>query len=229
VRKINLFPDPKIDCSYKDVYAPSDDTYLIIDYFKDHINENYFDRLDLKKIKNILDMGTGTGIIALFLQEVKKINSNFSPKIFASDILENAIKCAKLNEILNNLKKDITFIHSDLFKKFPGNLKNSFNVIIFNPPYLPSFKFNNKVRTKKSIDNSWDGGKTGFELFLEFILQAKPFINLNQKFYIYYVSSSISHFQDINEQLEMSGFKNTTLKKKHIFFEDIILNRLEKI
>jgi len=229
VRKINLFPDPNIDCPFEDVYAPSDDTYLIIDYFKDHINENYFDGLDIKKIKNILDMGTGTGIIALFLQEVKKKKSNFSPRIFASDILENAIKCAKFNEIFNNLKKSVTFIHSDLFKKFPANLKNSFNVIIFNPPYLPSFKFNNKVRAKRSIDNSWDGGKTGFELFLEFILQAKPFINLDQKFYIYYISSSISNFQEINKQLEISGFKNTTLKKKHIFFEDIILNRLEKI
>jgi len=116
-----------------------------------------------------------------------------------------------------------------LFKKFPGNLKDSFNIIIFNPPYLPSFKFNNKVRAKKKIDNSWDGGKTGFELFLEFILQAKPFIQLDQKFYIYYVSSSVSNFQDIYDQLERSGFKNRTLKKKHIFFEDIILNRLEKM
>ncbi len=85
------------------------------------------------------------------------------------------------------------------------------------------------MQTRKSIDNSWDGGKKGFELFLEFILQAKPFINFNQKFYIYFISSSVSKFQDINERLEKSGFKNTTLKKKHIFFEDIILNRLEKI
>ena len=157
MRKINPFPDPNIDCFFEDVYAPSDDTYLIIDYFKDNINENYFDGLDIKKIKNILDMGTGTGIIALFLQEVKKKILNFSPRIFASDILENAIRCAKLNEIFNNLKKSVTFIHSDLFKKFPVNLKNSFNVIIFNPPYLPSFKFNNKVRAKKNIDTSWDG------------------------------------------------------------------------
>ena len=72
MRKINLFPNPNIDCLFEDVYAPSDDSYLIIDYFKDCINENYFDGLDIKNIKNVLDMGTGTGIIALFLQEVKK-------------------------------------------------------------------------------------------------------------------------------------------------------------
>lgn len=228
MRIIRTFPDPDIDCPFEDIYSPSDDSYLITDYFKANINENYFDGLDIKRIKNILDMGTGTGIIALFLNEIKKRVTNFSSKIFASDVLENAIKCAKLNEVINNLEKSINFIHSDLFKSFPANLKNNFNIIIFNPPYLPSLKYNNKLLTKKDVDKSWNGGEQGFELFLEFISQAKPFINSSQKFYIYYISSSITKFEKINEELIRMGFKNTILTKKHVFFEDIILNRLEK-
>ena len=229
MRIINSFPEPNINCHFEDVYAPSDDTYLIIDYFNESISENYFDGLNIKKVNNILDMGTGTGIIALFLQEVKKRILNFSPRIFASDILENAIKCAKLNESINNIEKSITFIQSDLFKKFQANLKKKFNVIIFNPPYLPSLKYNSKVRVKKGIDNSWNGGKKGFEVFLEFISQAKSFLDLTQNYYIYYISSSVVNFQDVTGQLENCGFKNTILKQKHIFFEDIILNRLEKL
>jgi HemK-related putative methylase len=225
---INSFPEPIIDCPFEDVYAPSDDTYLIIDYFNECINENYFDGLDIKNIKKILDMGTGTGIIALFLHEIKKSVLNFSPQIFASDILENAIKCAKLNESSNNLEKNITFMQSDLFKKFPANLENSFNIIIFNPPYLPSLKYNKNVRIKKGIDNSWNGGEKGFEIFIEFISQVKSFLDLSQNFYVYYVSSSIVNFQNVIEKVKRYGFKNTVLKKKHIFFEDIILNRLEK-
>ncbi|NVM16233.1 MAG: methyltransferase [Candidatus Lokiarchaeota archaeon] len=229
VRIINSFPEPNIDCHFEDVYVPSDDTYLIIDYFRENINENYFDGLDINKIKNILDMGTGTGIIALFLQEVKKRNLNFSPQIIASDILENAIKCAKLNESFNNPEKGITFIQSDLFKKFPANLKNIFNLIIFNPPYLPSLKYNSKEPVKKGIDNSWNGGKKGSEVFLEFISQVKSYLDLNQSYYVYYISSSVVEFQNVTKELENCGFKNTILKKKHIFFEDIILNRLERI
>jgi len=225
---INSFPEPKINCPFEDVYAPSDDTYLIIDYFNERINETYFDGLDIKNIKNILDMGTGSGIIALFLREVKKKIVNFSPRIFASDILENAIKCAKLNESSNNLEKNITFIHSDLFIKFPANLKSSFNVIIFNPPYLPSLKHNKNELVKKGIDNSWNGGEKGFEILIEFISQVKSFLNKNQKFYIYYVSSSVVNIHDLIDQVEKYGFKNKVLKKKHLFFEDIILNRLEK-
>ncbi len=225
---INSFPEPKIDCPFEDIYAPSDDTYLIIDYFKEYINEYYFDGLDIKKIKRILDMGTGTGMIALFLREVKKRVINFSPQIYASDILENAIKCAELNEISNNLEKNITLIQSDLFKTFPANLENSFNIIIFNPPYLPSLKYNINERVKKGIDNSWNGGEKGFEIFIEFVSQAKSFLDTSQNYYIYYISSSVVNIQNLIEQVEKCGFKNTILKKKHIFFEDIILNRLEK-
>ncbi|MFW9951022.1 MAG: methyltransferase, partial [Candidatus Thorarchaeota archaeon] len=190
VKIINNFPEPYINCHFEDVYAPSDDSYLIIDYLSEHISENYFDGLDINKVKNILDMGTGTGIIALFLHEVKKRITNFSPRIYASDILENAIKCAKLNDIFNNVEQSITLIHSDLFKKFPANLKNKFNVIVFNPPYLPSLSDDFKLAGNKDIDYSWNGGKKGFEVFFQFISQAKSFLDLNQDYYIYYISSS---------------------------------------
>jgi HemK-related putative methylase len=228
VRKVSNFPDPDIDIPFEDVYKPSDDTYLIIDYFKENINENYFDGLDIKRVKYILDMGTGTGIIALFLNEIKKKIVNFSPKIFASDVSENAIKCAKLNEVINNLEKSIIFIHSDLFKSFPANLKNCFNIIVFNPPYLPSLRYDTKRLTNKDSEKSWNGGEKGYDLFLEFISKVKPFINCRQKYYIYYISSSVTKFEEINDKLRNIGFKKKILKKKHVFFEDITLNRLEK-
>ena len=228
VRTIYSFPEPKINNIFDDVYSPSEDSYLIIDYFRENIDENYFDGFELAKIRNILDMGTGTGVIAIFLQLIKMIVPKFSPQIFASDILENAIKCAISNENANNLENKIEFIQSDLFKTFPSILKNSFNILIFNPPYLPSFKFKNEGWDKKNTDYCWNGGKEGFEVFLEFIRDVKPFIDPNQKFYIYYISSSTTNLKKLNDNLNIQGFKNTILKKKHVFFEDIILNRLEK-
>jgi hypothetical protein len=87
VRTIYSFPEPKIDNIFNDVYSPSEDSYLIIDYFKENIDENYFDGFELAKIRNILDMGTGTGIIAIYLQLIKMIVPKFSPQIFASLII----------------------------------------------------------------------------------------------------------------------------------------------
>ncbi|GAG82000.1 unnamed protein product, partial [marine sediment metagenome] len=68
MKNINSYPDPIIFYTYKGVYPPSDDSYLIIDYFKKEVDENFFDGLPINSIKNTLDMGTGTGIIALFFQ-----------------------------------------------------------------------------------------------------------------------------------------------------------------
>ena len=60
-------------------------------------------------------------------------------------------------------------------------------------------------------------------------MKLKSFLATSQNFYIYYISSSVVNIQSLIEQAEKYGFKNTVLKKKHIFFEDIILNRLEKL
>ena len=225
---IELFPDPKIEYDLANVYRPSDDTYLIIDYLKENINEHFFDGLDIRRIKNILDMGTGTGIIAIFLEMIKKEVANFSPKIYASDILKEAIQCAKLNESINISEKNITFMQSDLFRNYPDNLKKKFNVIIFNPPYLPSLRFNGNPIAKKEIDYSWNGGEKGYELIIEFLSQVKSFLDLTQDFYIYYIGSSVGNFQNLIDQVKHYGFRNTILGKKHYFFEDITLNRLEK-
>ena len=229
MKNITSFPDPIIPYSFEGVYPPSDDTYLIIDYFKKNINENFFDNLPINTIRKILDMGTGTGIISLFFQEINKCFSKFTPEIYASDISDAAIRCAMLNERKNNYANNITFIKSDLFRKFPPNLRRSFDIIVFNPPYLPSISYKENNIIRRSSDSNWDGGERGFEVFLEFLRQVKDFLNSEQKYYIYYISSSSTDLSQLNNELDSLGFRNSVLNKRHIFFEDIILNRLEEL
>ena len=124
--------DPIILNPFEDVYSPSDDSYLILDYIRTNISQEIFDEIPIKQIKNILDLGTGTGIVAIFLE----LLNLFPYQIYASDILQNAIECAQMNERRNNIDKKINFIHSDLFESFPDHLKNTFDIIIFNPPYV---------------------------------------------------------------------------------------------
>ncbi|MFX1273817.1 MAG: HemK2/MTQ2 family protein methyltransferase [Promethearchaeota archaeon] len=226
---INLPPDPIINCSFKNIYTPSDDSYLIIDYLKKNITRDYFDGIKLRLVKKILDLGTGTGIIALFLLNLQAYYANFKAKIYASDILEEAIQCAKSNEKLNNFKGKIKFIHSNLFKSFPDNLKHSFDLIIFNPPYLPSSDLIDKSVTKKKIDYSWNGGKSGNQVFLDFLENVKVYLNFNlkDKCYIYYICSSRTDLDNLKSKIYKKGFKNEILDKKHVFFEDIFLNRIE--
>ncbi|MFX1311621.1 MAG: HemK2/MTQ2 family protein methyltransferase [Promethearchaeota archaeon] len=218
--------DPLIECDHKRVYYPSQDTFLLIDYFKKNINEKYFDGIKISEIENILDLGTGTGIIAIFFQLLKSQNQKFNPRIFASDILYDALKCAKENEILNGFNNQIVFLQSDLFKSFPYKLKSSFNIIIFNPPYLPSLEYKN-TKHKQYIDYSWDGGLKGFEILIEFLKEVKNFINVRKEHYIYCLSSSRIMTKDLTKKIIKLGYNSKILEKKHYFFEDIFLHRLK--
>ena len=220
---MHFLPDPIIEYDFKNVYIPSDDSYLLIDYFKRNINQNKFDGIEIGKINNVLDLGTGTGIIAILFQIIKKKFHNFNPNIYASDISDDALNCARINEKLNGFNHEITFIKSSLFSSFPIYLKNLFDIIVFNPPYLPSSSLIDK---KSIIDYSWDGGQKGNEIILEFISKVKDFLNLNKKCYVYFITSSRTDLVGIYNFIEKLAFKNKILEKRHIFFEDIILNRL---
>jgi release factor glutamine methyltransferase len=221
------FVEPIITRCSESIYSPSDDTFLIIDYFKDKIDEIFFDGIFLDDLNTILDLGTGTGIIAIFLQLIKSKLSNFNPKIYASDILEDAINCAKKNEKINQIDNKIIFIQSNLFDSFPKSLERCFDIIIFNPPYLPSLEFENEIKIRDKNQISWDGGKKGFELFAQFLNVVKKFLNIKKKSHIYYVSSDKADLKELKKIISNEGFINVTLDKKHIFFENIYLNRLE--
>jgi HemK-related putative methylase len=229
VVRFKIIDDPLIECEFEEVYYPSDDSFMIIDYFRKKVNENYFDEIKLNEIKNILDMGTGTGIIAIFFQSIKTIYQEFKPRIFASDILEDSIICAKKNEIRNNVKGQITFLQSDLFKSFPKNLKSIFNVIVFNPPYLPSSEIIHNSIKKRKFNHSWDGGEKGYETLFRFLKDAKKFLNIESNHSIYYISSSRTNLNELNSKIKNLGYNNEILEKRHIFFEDLILNRLKCI
>ncbi len=79
-----------------------------------------------KKDLNILDIGTGSGIIPIVLK--KRFPE---AKISAIDFSENALKTAKRNADFHQV--GINFIHQDYLK---SDLTDVYDVIISNPPYI---------------------------------------------------------------------------------------------
>ena len=100
------------------VLIPRFETELLVEKTI-HYVENLFNR----KV-SILDIGTGSGCIAITLK--KEIDCD----VVASDISLDAIDVAKRNAINN--KVDILFVNSDIF----SNIEDKFDVIISNPPYI---------------------------------------------------------------------------------------------
>jgi release factor glutamine methyltransferase len=77
--------------------------------------------------KNILDLGTGSGAIAIAIASERPLS-----KITATDKSDNALNVAKQNAETHKIK-NINFIKADWF-----DMKNdiSYDVIVSNPPYI---------------------------------------------------------------------------------------------
>jgi len=76
---------------------------------------------------SILDVGTGSGCIAITL--AKNLSN---AEVFAIDVSEEALEVAKKNAVLNNV--DVTFHLKDILKV--DNLEQQFDTIVSNPPYV---------------------------------------------------------------------------------------------
>ena len=77
---------------------------------------------------SILDIGTGSGCIAISL--AKNIPGS---KVYAFDISEKALEVARENAINNNA--DVTFIHNDILSS-NNDITTKFDIIVSNPPYI---------------------------------------------------------------------------------------------
>ena len=102
-----------------DVLIPRPDTETLL--------EVSLELLKRKASPKILDLGTGSGILAICLAlEIK------DAIVYAADISQKALRVAKENAA--NLKANVTFIESDWFSNIDTDCV--FDLIVCNPPYI---------------------------------------------------------------------------------------------
>jgi HemK-related putative methylase len=181
------------------IYIPAEDSFLMSRILKKNLPQF------LKKNPNLkfLEIGTGSGI---HLETAK--NSGVKLKnIFSCDIDKKSVsRCKSLR---------FNCIHSDLFEKIP---RIKFDIIIFNPPYLPE-----DFKEPESSRLATTGGKKGNEIILRFLKQAKNFLSENGK--IFLITSSLTE----NVDFKKLSYKEKEMGCEKLFFEKLFIWELEII
>jgi release factor glutamine methyltransferase len=208
------------------IYDPEEDSFLLQKFVK-----KYAKGL-------VLDMGTGSGIQAVTASE----NADL---VIGLDISKEVIKYCKKNV----KAKNIQFFKSNLFEVFEDNfffydkfdnkilvydkkkvndrekLKTlvkkqvKFDVIVFNPPYLP--------QELQERDERLEGGKKGYEVIAKFLDKVSNYLKKDGKVLLLF--SSFTNKGKIDLLIKKNNLRFVELEKKHIFFEDLYVYYIAKV
>jgi HemK-related putative methylase len=178
------------------VYRPAEDSMLLLKHAKAMVSDS------------VLDMGTGSGVLAIALASEPEVN-----RIVAVDIDPDAIEYTRRSAEESGVSGTIEFRVGDLFE---GMNDEKFDWILFNPPYLPS--------EGPADEASWSGGEEGGGVIRRFLMKAADHLKPGSA--VIMVSSSRTNlsFEEIGE-----NYRVTVLEELPLFFERLYCLLLRSI
>ena len=180
------------------VYEPAEDSFLLAD-------------AALKEAEpgmRILEIGAGSGFVSAVLRaNVKGI------RVLATEINPHAARCAKANEV--------EVIRTDLFRGLkPGSQKASFDLILFNPPYLPTSE---EEKVPGWLNYAFDGGTSGRETIDRFFDAVGNYLKPGGKILV--LISSITGLEAVKERMIKMGLEVDVVLRKKVSFEELMVVR----
>jgi len=182
---------------WENVYEPAEDSFL------------FAENLIVEKGAQVLDVGTGCGILGILAAEKAAM-------VFAVDLNPYAVRCAKENSALNNVDSKMAFMQADMLTAFDENAR--FDSILFNAPYLPVAEREDETW----IGRSWAGGVNGRQVIDRFISQAQ--LHLKASGRVLLMQSTLANVEETICKFGEYKFKaRVKAERKLPFFETLTL------
>jgi len=182
-------PGIEIICG-EGVYEPAEDSRMMVE------------AVSVSPGDRVFEAGCGSGVIALHCAKA-------GASVVASDISPEAVSCARDNASRNGLRMEA--VVGDLLEAAKGE----FDLMIFNPPYLPE---------GAGDDPRWTGGRSGSEAAIRFLGQCKGRLAGGGRAYT--IVSSLSGSHAFEEAAERLGFRHRVVERKRMFFEELAVYEL---
>lgn len=184
--------DLKVDSR---VLIPRPETELLIEQSLPILSE-----MSLRRNPSVLEIGTGSGAIAIALaKEVKNIF------LTATDISREALIVAKENARSAGVLDRIKFVTGDLFNPFhPKKGKATFDLILSNPPYIVRRKIRTLAEEVKDYEPriALDGGEDGLGFYRGIIPEASFYLRKGGWLFL---EVALGQGGDVSEMIEGEG------------------------
>ncbi|SJX62089.1 related to MTQ2-Putative S-adenosylmethionine-dependent methyltransferase [Sporisorium reilianum f. sp. reilianum] len=140
---------------YRRVYEPAEDTFILLDALEADASS-----LTTTSSPLCLEIGSGSGIVTSFLSHIL---GPTSAAYLAIDFNPHANTCTLATGRANSVR--IEAVRSSLLDGLRARLKGQVDVLLFNPPYVPTEEEEELLaQSKAGIEGAWAGGATGTRL-----------------------------------------------------------------
>ena len=185
----------------ENVLTPRPETEVLIETALNHMSS---------ASKNILDLGTGSGVLAVVM--AKEINEC---KVTAIEIDSKALNVAKKNATNHGMRDRIKFLCGDLRE---ADWEGPYSMILSNPPYIPSRDIEKIMPEVQHYEprKALDGGVMGMEFYKTIIPRAIDQLEENgilileighsQTYAVTALLDKISGYQKIEVIKDYSGY-----------------------
>lgn len=105
------------------VFIPRPETEILVDAVLARMDDSAL----------VIDLCTGSGCIAVSLAHERPDVS-----IHATDVSEQAVEAARRNALYADVSERVQVVHGDLFAPLSTDLRGRVDIVVSNPPYIPS-------------------------------------------------------------------------------------------
>lgn len=226
---------------FEHVYEPSDDTWLMMDALKAD-REYLWKRFELGSEEKSLnpmpvcvEIGSGSGALITYISKLLS-----SPRLstsdagntrqlsqhclsYAVDINPHACQATRSTMQQNHVRGDV--VRCNLLSGVRLSLQKGVDVLIFNPPYVPT-PIEELTHSKDDIARSWAGGERGRVIIDELIQCIGEAIS--SRGVVYFVLLAANDIEEVNQMMEKFGMESCVLQNKRRGIEHLYVIRYSR-
>lgn len=189
------------------VLIPRPETEVLVDAVLPAIDAAIAERGEAR----VLDLCTGSGCVALAIAQERA-----AARVFATDISAGAVALARENAERLGLADRVEIAQGDLFDPVPEELLGGFDVVVSNPPYVPSADISGLPSEVTEFEPhlALDGGEDGLSVFRHVIDGARRWmrsqasclaVELDERKVQQAASETLQCYQDVSVVSDLAG------------------------